>query len=493
VWSWLAFSRAIVKILVLMATSESPQGLRHWNTIMKNTWILPTAALAVGAVGGFISGKNTAGDGDGARNGDQQAEVRTRASARPSAGTAENTRRGSRAASVEEIYRTPGNSSRVQALMAYYSGLSADQLQEEADKLDSLPMAERVMASFLLFSRWAEVDPMAAMTHSNSMGFAGAFVRPTILQSWASVDPANAAKYFTDNPGQFAMMGAMGGGRGGMGGQGAASIIASEWARQDPEGAMAWANSLKQGKGDAISSVLAEVAKTNARKATEMFAGMDAADREGAYRAIASQYGAQNFDEAQSWIRTLPADQQDAAYAEALRGLAGSNLSRAISEAAAMKPGSDKDRLVPDLVGILAKSDPAAAAKLAASQESERAQRDSMRALIPAWTAQSPAAALEHIKSQPAGPVYDAAMTQYVMSNSKGNPAELIAQAQTITDDGDRNRALGVTALRWMQTDSEAAKSAIQVMDIPENMKERLLDGRPFWGGGGGGRGRGRD
>jgi len=447
---------------------------------MKNTWILSAAALFVGAIGGFISGKNT---GASESTTEEQAEARTRASSRSSDAT-EAGRRGTRATSVEEIYRKPGNSSRIQALISFYSGLSADQLRAEAEKLDSLPLAERITASFLLFGRWAEVDPTAAMEFSNSMGFAGAFVRPTILQSWASVDPANAAKYYTENPGEFAMMGMMGGGGPGrMGGQGAASIIAGEWARQDPDGALAWANSLKQGKGAAISSVLSEVAKTDAKKATEMLAGLDPSERSDAYGAVAKQYGAQNFDEAESWIRTLPADQQDAARAEALLGLADTNIARAVSEVSAMQAGDSKNRLIPDLVSILAKTDPVAAAKLASSQESLSVQRESMRELMPTWTAQDPVAALSHITSQPAGPVYDSAMASYVMSYSKGDPAELIANAQTIGDEGDRNRALGITAMRWMQTDSEAAKTAIQAMDISDEMKERLTDGRPFWGG----------
>ena len=126
----------------------------------------------------------------------------------------------------------PGNSNRTQALLDFYAGLTPEQLAEEAGKLESLPMNERMLASFLLFGRWAEVDPTAAMAFSSTMGMAGGFVRPTILQSWASVDPVNAAKYFAANPREFAMMDMMGG-------QGASSIIASEWARQDPAAALA--------------------------------------------------------------------------------------------------------------------------------------------------------------------------------------------------------------------------------------------------------------
>ena len=144
-------------------------------------------------------------------------------------------KRANRPGGTDAISRLPGSSNRIQALMEFYASLTPGQLEEEARKLENLPMNERIMASFLLFGRWAETDPTAAMAFSNTMGFTGMFVRPTILQSWASVDPANAAKYYAENPREFAMMGMMGGGRGPMGGQGPASIIASEWARQDPD------------------------------------------------------------------------------------------------------------------------------------------------------------------------------------------------------------------------------------------------------------------
>ncbi len=145
-------------------------------------------------------------------------------------------------------------------------------------------MNERIMASFLLFGHWAEVDPTAAMAFSNTMGFGGAFVRPTILQSWASVDPANAAKYYAENPREFARMGMMGGGRGPMGGQGPASIIASEWARQDPAAALAWASTLTTEKGQAMNAVVGEVAKTDPKKAAEMLATRALTVREVAHR-----------------------------------------------------------------------------------------------------------------------------------------------------------------------------------------------------------------
>jgi hypothetical protein len=456
---------------------------------MKNPWIFPAVTLLVGAVGGFISGKNAGSAGEPEKA--ESATMRTRSSNRGESVAGDAGKRGTRRMEPTEISRLPGSSNRIQALMEFYSGLGPSQFEDEARKLENLPMNERIMASFLLFGRWAEVDPTAAMAFSGTMGFAGGFVRPTILQSWASVDPANAAKYYAENPREFAMMGMMGGGRGPMGGQGPASIIASEWARQDPAAALAWAGSLTTDRSQAMTAVIGEVAKTDPKKAAEMVAGMDG-DKGGAYRAVAESYGASNFSEAQAWVRSLPADEQAGALAAAIRGLSKSDPQAAAKQAALMAAGDAKDRVISDVVRDLARIDPTAAGDFLKQQDSERAQRDSMRQLMPTWVAQDSSAALGYANSLPAGNVRDSALQSYVWSNNSAAPADLIKVAETIADEGDRNRTVGVAAMRWMREDPAAAKAYVeQSASIPEDAKQRIIEGRGF--GGGGWRGRGRD
>ncbi len=454
---------------------------------MKNPWIIPVAALVVGAAGGYLSGKGS--ESGGRASAIEDSGQRTRSSGRPEATSAEPAKKA-RAESTEQIAKMPGNSNRVQALLEFYAGLTPEQLAEEASKLENLPMNERLMASFLLFGRWAEVDPTAAMAFSNTMGMAGNFVRPTVLQSWASVDPANAAKYYQDNPREFAMMGMMGGGpgRGGPGGgQGGAAIIAGEWARQDPAAAMAWAASLTTEKGQAMNSVVSEIAKTDPRKAAEMIGQMDAADRGNAYRSVAAQYGALDFVDAQTWIRTLPADEQGAALGSAIRGLSGTDPAAAATAFKAMEAGEDKDRILDDVIGGLARKDPQAAADLLKLQEGEDAQSDGVRALMPTWTAQNPKAALDYAYTLQQGDVRDNALQSWVMANNKGEPAEVMKVAAMIDDDGDRDRSIGITAMRWMREDPTAAKAYVEAStDLSDEAKERITEGRGMWGGGGG-------
>jgi hypothetical protein len=452
---------------------------------MKNPWILPAATLVVGVVVGYISGINTGPDSESSGVG--ETALKTRGSSRGSlSSSSENPgKRGARKGTIESISKMPGNSGRVQALLDLYANLSPDQFESEAGKLEDLPMSERMLASFLLFGRWAETDPTAAMAFSNTMGFAGGFVRPTILQSWASTDPAGAAKYLASNPREFAMMGM---GRGPMGGQNGTSIIASEWAKQDPAGALSWANGLSSDKDQALRAVVSEVAKTDPKKASEMLASMTGIEKGRAYRNVATEYGASNFSEAQAWVRTLPADEQAEAMASAIGGLSNKDPNEAARQLALMQAGEAKDRVLSEVVGDLARLDPKAASDLLKSQGSEQGVIDGVGELMPSWVSKDAAGALAFANSLDAGDARDSALQSYVWSNTTSAPSDLVRVAETIADEGDRQRTLGVAAARWMREDETAAKEYIQQSTtLSDDAKQRLIEGRGMWGG----RGRG--
>jgi uncharacterized membrane protein YgcG len=450
---------------------------------MKNPWIIPAATLLVGAAGGYISGKGSESDAKPLAS--EENSRPSRSSNRSElASSGETTKRNSRATSFEDISKIPGNSARIQALMEYYAGLSPEKLADEANKLENLPMNERMMASFLLFGRWAEVDPNAAMAFSGTMGMAANFVRPTILQSWASVDPAGAAKFYAENPREFATMGLFGGGRGGQSGAG---IIGSEWARQDPKGAMAWAASLSgDDKAQAMSSVIGEVAKTNPRDAASMIGQMDEESRGEAYRSVASQYGALDFAEAQTWIRSLPSDEQAAALAAAIGGLSNTDPTRAAEQVALMEAGQARDRVVGAVVQDLARVDLQAAADFLKKQDSENAVREGLRELMPTWTNQNPTAALAYANSFEEGPARDSALQSYVFSNTTSSHADLMKVASTIESDVDRDRSIGMTAMRWMREDRAAATAYVEASDLSDEAKERITSGGGMFGGRGG-------
>jgi hypothetical protein len=450
---------------------------------MKTNLLIPGVALAIGLGVGFGVGKS--GSGSGGDSATAKANTRTRSGERSSAGGDVASARNKKVRSVDEIYLKPGQSNRIQGLLDFYSNLSADQFSAEAEKLDALPFNERLLASVLLFGKWAEVDPTAAMAFTDTMGMTGMFVRPTVLQGWASTDPVNAAKYYTENPAQFAMMNMMGGRGGrGMGGQGAAGIIASEWAKQDPAGAMAWASELKSNKGDAMTAVITQVAKTDPAKAAEMVGSMEVDDQGAAYETIARQWGAKSFAEASAWANGLPEEQRGAAMSAAIEGLAQNDPVGAAGEISKMTDIEARRDAVPIVAKSYARTDVRGSIDWLNSLDDNDAKIDSMREVMPIWAASDSEAALGFIKSQNSPKVKDSAAETYIWSNRASKPAELVEVAGMITDEGSRGRATGIVAARWMQEDKEGATQFINGSDsINKDMKERLLSGRPMWGG----------
>ncbi|MGE9266560.1 MAG: hypothetical protein ACQKBY_00575, partial [Verrucomicrobiales bacterium] len=372
----------------------------------------------------------------------------------------------------------PSQTGRVQGLIDLYAGLDASQFAAEAEKLETMPMSERLLASFLLFSSWSEKDPLAAMEYANSeMGMAGNFVKPTILQGWASADPVNAAKYFQDNPNEFRMM--QGGRRGPGRGMSAAGTIAAEWAKQNPNAALNWAQGLEgRDAASATASVITQMAKEDPAEAASIAAGLEGDSRGEALESIAEQWAKTDWAATESWLNTLSGDEKNEATATALESLASVDAAGAADKLLAMPEGEERDRITDDVAGELAKEDPQAAVAWLAKNASEEVQRDSMRDVMMNWASRDAEGAREWIDTQESGRVRDSAVQTYLWSSQQGSGAETVQLAQSISDERDRERAVGMTVRRWMQDDRETATNYIQSSgDFSAEMQERLLNG----------------
>lgn len=457
---------------------------------MKATVLGPIAALVVGGAAGFIAGQNTGGSD--ASDQKEASEVRgaRRGGASSMIGASKSSARGGRVKSLSDAMALPGQNTRLQALMDFYAGLSPAQFEEEAAKLDELPWSERIMVGYLLFARWGEKDPLSAMAYTKTMGFGGMFVTGTVMQSWAAKSPQEAADYYTENPGEFRMSGMMGG-RGRGGGMSTAGTIAAEWARQDSAGAMAWAQSLEgRDQSSAMKSVFSQAAKDDPAEAASMLSSITDPDAlKDAQNSVAREWGKASWSDAQSWVSTLPADQQAGAMSQALRGLAESNPSEAATQLSSIPEGGERDNAMENIARQWSREDPAAAASWVMSEGSEDAQEESIGRVVSTWASQDSAAALEFVNEQPQGGVRDQAVSSYVMANQSGDVKGNLALAETITDERSRSRAIGMTAAGWMRDDPEAAKSYIETTEAlsPES-KERINR----WGSGGGRGGWGR-
>jgi hypothetical protein len=442
--------------------------------------LLPIAAsclLAGGAIGYIVgnSGENIPANENLVKKEKSRSTGGSRSVSRSGSGSASsNVSSPGKPTNYGEVSNVPGQTARVQALVDLYSNMSSEELAEEAERLKGLPMGERFLAGSLLYAAWAEVSPYDAMDHANGQrGWESMMIKPGILQSWAASDPKGAADYYATNKSQFAgmgMMGRMGGGTGG-------ATIAKEWAKQDPEGALAWAKSLEGRDGnDATAKVLAQIATTDPERAAGLTSGLEGDALTKANVNIAKEWAKADWNEAESFINGLPADQRGDALGAAVRSLADENPTLAAKKALEIPEGGSRDEAIESVAESMSRENPSEAAEWVVANGSEKAQRDSMRNVIGNWVDKDPAAAKAWAVEQPEGALRDSAVSSYVMSDNSGSPQENIKLAETITDGRSRGWSIGMTTMRWMGEDPEAASNYLETSDfIDEGMKKRIL------------------
>lgn len=461
---------------------------------MNQTLTIGVGALLAGGAVGFILG-NAGGDEAEAtadRLTRETGQAKIQRMGAPSSDNATARTNRSKPRDLDDAMGEPGQVARVQALIDLYSDMDPGQLELEAAKLGRLPFAEQMLASNLLFSRWGEIDPLGALEFSSSIGgFGGNFARPTVLRSWASMDPVNAAQYYMENQGEF-------GGRGP--GGGGADMVAAEWAKLDPNAALEWAKTLDgRERNQALESVVGEMARKDPAGAAALASTIDPESRGDAFAEVAEQWAATDFDSAEAWIRSLPSDEQGEAMASAIETLASSDPVQAADKALAMGSGDHRDEAVREVAEAWSREDPATAADWLVQQNPENSG-GAMREVMQNWSNQDSEGALTFINGQPLGEMRDSATQAYLWTNRDTAPQSAVSLAEAITDDRDRNRTIMMTAGRWMQEDETAARSYIQQSTaLSDRAKDRLLNGggqggpgRGQGGGQGGWRGRGR-
>lgn len=414
---------------------------------MQPRWILPVSTLCAGIAFGFIAGKGTVHHG---KTSDEEGVPVLARSSKPERLASESTSAG----------RSPvsGGTSRGGGVLKDHSSLSSGQLAREVAKLEHLPSGERAAETLLLFSRWGEVDPLAAMAQAMAYGVAGEAARCEVLKSWSNGDPRAAAEWFARHAGEFSagQQGRSVSERGA-----ASSVIARVWARQDPEAALAWAGSQGREAGRAISTVLGETAVENPALAVRLAERADPSVVRLAQGEIARQWAGRDFPAAERWIRTLPADQQDGAMVKAIASLSIRDPEHAATQLDSMPEGADRERAVEIVMRHLATEDTGAAERWLDAQTSDTARRAGAISLVSAMAAENPAGARALLNSLEPGAARDGAAAAYIRSSPDGGPEELLELARSLTNDADRGQSIAFVVNRWKQEDNEAAERYI--------------------------------
>ena len=432
-------------------------------------------ALLIGGVGGYLIGN---GGDDSNPEGDSQIGVRTKKSvssrvATVTAGSGNSAPRAARSSGgLREILSEPGQTSRIMSLLEYYSDLDPSQFESEVQKLQGLPMSQRMLAMNLLFSRWAENDPKGSWERSQQMGFPEMFMaRAGAVSGWAASNPEALAQEYSNNPDEFGM----GPGRRGKGDT--AAMIAGEWAKQNPEAALKWAQTLDEREAaDAISGVFNELSQQDPQEALRMAATLDDNARGDAYESIAASWAISDYAAADQWINSLSEGQGKVRFA-AIESLANASPSQAARETTKLPAGEERDDLVAEVSREWARQDAPAAFEWLTESGSEGAVEEGIGRVVGALSREDPERVLDYIDSQDAGEVRDNAVQGYVYGNRDAPAAETIRLAETISGEDDRQRAVTRVAYEWAREDPEATLQYLETTDsIGEDSRERIAE-----------------
>jgi hypothetical protein len=319
---------------------------------------------------------------------------------------------------------------------------------------------------------WASADFAAALTYAGSLNDPG--LRGNVLASLArnqNSDPATMFEVLLDQ--------APAGGTFGN----AISGLMSRWASSDPR--QAAAATLQLPAGEALNS---------------------------ASRELAQQWAASAGDtsEVLAWVAKLPLGQARSQALDSVFDAWSVRDPSGAQRAWAALGSKDKQAVISSLTGGWSRSQPAEAARWAASMPDQPGSQEALSRAISAWAQSSPTdaanfvqtvpekarpnltsqlierwysadpfAAAEWLKGQPLGASKDAGVMAIATEIANENPETALAWTKSIADQDSRLSQERNILHRWMQNDATRASAWIRTAQLPPETKAELLSVTP--------------
>ncbi len=351
-----------------------------------------------------------------------------------------------------------------------------------------------------LMQSWATRDPDAAWAWAN--GLESPQDRLVALEratsSVMSRNPTFVAEHLSDIPAGRSRSRAITG-------------LAWQWAMQDPDAALKWAQgSLSyQESASAIPQIVAGWSQRDPAAAASYAAAItDPKARDAALNNLIWGWGQHDPSSAANFFAKLPESEQRRHYlSNVARQWASadpraaldwavrlsnpsersSSLSSVLSSWAETDPASaaqsllsvnDQDartRAADNLTSTWVRSDPNAAVRWAQALPEGPSRANAYRGLISSWIEHDELAATRWLDQLPDGPSRESAVSTYVDRRISSDPEGAFYWASSLASDKDRRNRMYTAANNWMRRDPEAAKQAILSSSLPDSEKLRLV------------------
>ncbi|MBG69207.1 MAG: hypothetical protein CMN06_03625 [Roseibacillus sp.] len=370
--------------------------------------------------------------------------------------------------SLDEVLAIGDPLTRYEALIAFIRNLDPNEIEgylgrirSGKGKMDS----ETNMLRRLLYARWTQEDPDGALANLSSAGGKQAYEDAgTVIGTLASMDPARAAAWLADpenallrQPWMSAIL---------------SRTVAEQWARQDPDAALAWASTLEaEQRSGAYAGIINNIMASDPQRAAELAMSLDEYDRPKLLGQIAESWAARDPAEAVAWANSLSEGEREGSLQEALGSWAASDPSKAAAYVDQM-PEQERAGVVGEIARNWAQQEPAEAAEWLGNQPESEGKAGAMGQVMWNWTTSDPEAAANWLGEQPAGPSYDNGVTGLAKAatHAYDDPSTAVTWASTIENPDLRDRMTTHTLGVWRRQDEQAAQAwaAENEVELPE-------------------------
>ena len=351
---------------------------------------------------------------------------------------------------------------RVAALSALAGGTRKNHAEDLLAMAATLPVAEA--KALYLGNSWWESDAASLAKWADGVpdGPLRQQIKARLIGQLAWEDPEASAKQFGEiKPGMIPY-------------SNIAEQIAGRWADLDSEKALAWASGLENfgQRKSAVTAAFGRMADSDPAAAASKLSGLtDPEIRTEAAAAIASRWTAQDPEKALAWAKSLTGDQQSAALRQIAQAQVRSSPDQAREVVgllvSSLQPDdwkkSEYRQLVGNMAGEFAETDPAAAAKFAATLPAGEAQNTAYSQVIGNWARYAPDEAESWLGQIEAGDVRDHAAGSFAESVASYDPERAYDWAVSIGDPIQRRKAAENALSAWKnQGGTEQARQALQ-------------------------------
>ena len=379
---------------------------------------------------------------------------------------------------LQKILNAPGQMGRMEALLGFVKTLDAEGVEAALPFVRGMGRGgDQFMSMGLLMGRYAEIDPERALTYVGKQGgMERGFGTSSILRTWAASDPRAAADYLSNN--------VLGSGGDDWMLRRTAGSLASEWAKQDSDAALAWATGLPdEVKGDAMNNIVEQLTSQDPLEAAKVAMGFEGEQRERSMRTIADQWSRNEPEDAVKWAESLTVEGKTQAIEEAVENWVRKDTDAAVAYMDNMDQG-ERDAIMKEVVeqwGRKGSEAQPAAAEWVASQPDGKGKVDATGEIVGQWMRSDAVAASDWLNGQPEGDAKDRGISALLRDRSvREDPEAAVAWADSISNQEMRSEQVERSARSWLASDRAAALEYLeQSNSLSAEQKTELINLSP--------------